>query len=150
MRTDSNLCRKESTVHWSAPNSLIRSYFQPCTNSTWRDESEAVAPIIWLDQTVDARKEEVFFPDLLITLRRHGLTEYSDEQICLFGHNFRWREQSVLPYFSSSNHSWWTTSATKNFANIRIFAVTIRCIHRFSTGTLSLGITLSYKLSLLM
>ena len=37
----------------------------------WRDENEAVAPIIWLYQTVDARKEGVFFPDLLITLRRH-------------------------------------------------------------------------------
>ena len=33
VRTDSNLCRKELTVHWSAPNSLIRSYLQPCTNS---------------------------------------------------------------------------------------------------------------------
>ena len=40
----------------------------------WGDESEAVAPIIWLYQTVDARKEEVFFPDLLITLRRHAST----------------------------------------------------------------------------
>ena len=38
----------------------------------WGDESEAVAPIIWLYQTVDARKGEVFFPDLLITLRRYG------------------------------------------------------------------------------
>ena len=71
VRTDSNLCRKELTVHWSAPNSLIRSYLQPCTNSMRGDESEAVAPIIWLYQTVDAQKEEVFFPDLLITLRRH-------------------------------------------------------------------------------
>ena len=35
MRTDSNLCRKELTVHWSAPNSLIRSYLQPCTKSMW-------------------------------------------------------------------------------------------------------------------
>ena len=35
MRTDSNLCRKQLTVHWSVPNSLIRSYFQPCTNSMW-------------------------------------------------------------------------------------------------------------------
>ena len=72
VRTDSNLCRKELTVHWSTPNSLIRFYLQPCTNSKWGDESEAVAPIIWLYQTVDARKEEVFFPDILITLRRHG------------------------------------------------------------------------------
>ena len=71
VRTDSNLCRKELTVHWIAPNSLSRSYLQPCTNSMWGDESEAVAPIIWLYQTVDAWKEEVFFPDLLITLRRH-------------------------------------------------------------------------------
>ena len=46
VRTDSNLCRKELTVHWSAPNSLIRSYLQPCTNSMWGDESEAMAPII--------------------------------------------------------------------------------------------------------
>ena len=38
------------------------------------EKSEAVAPIIWLYQTVDARKEEVFFPDLLITLRRHDKT----------------------------------------------------------------------------
>ena len=37
----------------------------------WGDESEAVAPIIWLYQTVDARKEEVFFTDLLITLRSY-------------------------------------------------------------------------------
>ena len=73
VRTDSNLCRKELTVHWITPNSLIRSYLQPCTNSMWGDESEAVAPIIWLYQTVDARKEEVFFPDLLITLRRHEI-----------------------------------------------------------------------------
>ena len=69
MRTDSNLCRKELTVHWGAPNSLIKSYLQPCTNSMWGDESEAVAPIIWLYQIVNAQKEEVFFPGLLITLR---------------------------------------------------------------------------------
>ena len=37
----------------------------------WVDESEAVAPIIWLYQTVDAQKEEVFFSDLLITLRSY-------------------------------------------------------------------------------
>ena len=37
----------------------------------WGDESEAVAPIIWLYQIVDAQKEEVFFPDLLITLRNY-------------------------------------------------------------------------------
>ena len=71
MRTDSNLCRKELMVHWSAPNSLIRSYLQPCTNSMWGDESEAVAPIIWLFQIVDAQKEEVCFPELLITLRSY-------------------------------------------------------------------------------
>ena len=38
----------------------------------WRDESEAVAPIIWLFQIVDAQKEEVFFPKLLITLRSYA------------------------------------------------------------------------------
>ena len=69
VRTDSNLCRKELTVHWSAPNSLIRSYHQPCTNSMWGDESAAMAPIIWLNQTVDAQNEEFSFPNLLITLR---------------------------------------------------------------------------------
>ena len=37
----------------------------------WGDESEAVAPIIWLYQIVDAQKEGVFFPDLLITLRSY-------------------------------------------------------------------------------
>ena len=59
MRTDSNLCRKELTVHWSVPNSLIRSYLQPCTNSMWGDESEVVAPITCLYQIVDAQNEEV-------------------------------------------------------------------------------------------
>ena len=73
VRTDSNLCRKELTVHWSAPNSLTRSYLQLCTNSMWGNESEGVAPIIWLYKTVDAQKEEVFSPDLLITLRRHDI-----------------------------------------------------------------------------
>ena len=72
VRTDSNLCRKEFMVHWSAPNSLIRSYLQPCTNSMWGDESEAMAPIVWLYQTVDAQKVEVSFPNLLITLRRYA------------------------------------------------------------------------------
>ena len=72
MRTDSNLCRKELTVPWSAPNSLIRSYLQPCTNTMWGDQGEAVAPIIWLYQTVDAQKEEVSFTDLLITLRSYA------------------------------------------------------------------------------
>ena len=46
VRSNSNLCWKELTVHWSAPNSLIRSYLQPCTNSMWGDESGAVALII--------------------------------------------------------------------------------------------------------
>ena len=45
----------------------------------WRDESEGVAPIIWLYQTVDAQKEEVFFPDLLITLGRYVISvDYAD------------------------------------------------------------------------
>ena len=72
VRTDSNLCRKELTVHWSTPNSLIRSLSPALYKHNVGDESEAVAPIIWLYQTVDVRKEEVFFPDLLITLQRHG------------------------------------------------------------------------------
>ena len=38
----------------------------------WGDESEAVAPIIWLYQIVDAQKEEVCFPELLITLRSYA------------------------------------------------------------------------------
>ena len=82
MGTDSNLCRKELMVHWSAPNSLIRSYLQPCTNSTWGDESEAVAPIIWLYQIVDAQKEEVCFPELLITLRSYVV--FTGESNCHF------------------------------------------------------------------
>ena len=42
----------------------------------WGDESEAVAPIIWLYQIVDAQKEEVVFPELLITLRSYGSMVY--------------------------------------------------------------------------
>ena len=38
----------------------------------WGDESEAVTPIIWLFQIVDAQKEEVFFPELLITVQSYG------------------------------------------------------------------------------
>ena len=60
-------------MHLSAPNSLIRSYLQPHINSMWGDESEDVAPIILLYQTVDAQKEEVSFPNLLITLGRYGM-----------------------------------------------------------------------------
>ena len=71
MRTDSNLCRKELTVHWSAPNSLSGLISSLVQNSMWGDESEAVAPIIWLYQIVDAQKEEVFFPDLLMTLQSY-------------------------------------------------------------------------------
>ena len=40
----------------------------------WGDESEAVAPIILLYQIVDAQKEEVFFPESLITLRSYDAT----------------------------------------------------------------------------
>ena len=40
----------------------------------WGDESEAVAPIIWLYQTVDAQKEEVSFSNLLITLHTYAIT----------------------------------------------------------------------------
>ena len=77
-----------SQVIFVAPNSLIRSYPQPYSiisiMSGWGgvgwgvgglipsltllcrgDESEAMAPIISLYQTVDAQKGEVFFPDLL-------------------------------------------------------------------------------------
>ena len=36
----------------------------------WGDESEAVAPIIWLYQIVDAQKEEVFFPEVSTELCR--------------------------------------------------------------------------------
>ena len=42
----------------------------------WGDESEAVAPIIWLYQIEDAQKEEVFFPELLITLRSYAFAPY--------------------------------------------------------------------------
>ena len=38
----------------------------------WGHESEAVAPIIWSYQSVDAQKEEVLFPELLIILRSYG------------------------------------------------------------------------------
>ena len=61
----------QQPVKERAPNSLIRSDLQSCTNSMWGDESEAVAPIIWLYQIVDAQEEEVFFPDLLITLQSY-------------------------------------------------------------------------------
>ena len=44
------------------------------------DESEAVAPIIWFYQTVDAQKEEVSFPNLLITLRRYGQVSKNQQQ----------------------------------------------------------------------
>ena len=40
----------------------------------WGYESEAVAPIIWLYQIVDAQKEVVFFPELLIILRSYEVS----------------------------------------------------------------------------
>ena len=42
----------------------------------WGNESEAMAPIIWLYQIVDAQKEEVFFPDLLITLQSYDSSSH--------------------------------------------------------------------------
>ena len=65
MRTDSNLCRKERLTPLSG---LLSSLVQTQCGG---DESEAVAPIIWLYQIVDAQKEEVFFPDLLIILQSY-------------------------------------------------------------------------------
>ena len=119
MRTDSNLCRKELTVHWSAPNSLIRSYLQPCTNSTWGDESEAVAPIIWLYQIVDAQKEEVCFPELLITLRSYvwKMTKPvriwgQRDSMWLSNHENR---SSSLQYMSQTNLVMTTSSKGKIF-----------------------------------
>ena len=114
MRTDSNLCRKELTVHWSAPNSLIRSYLQPCTNSMWGDESEAVAPIIWLFQIVDAQKEEVFFPKLLITVRSYGAVCWAH-----FMCHQKLRPTSVSHPFSFLNSSWGLTGE-KHYQKIAI------------------------------
>ena len=42
----------------------------------WGDESQAVTPIIWLYQIVDAHKEEVCFPKLLLTLRSYDLYSF--------------------------------------------------------------------------
>ena len=42
----------------------------------WGDENEAVAPIIWLYQIVDAQEEEIFFPDLLITLQSYVIIAF--------------------------------------------------------------------------
>ena len=102
MRTDSNLCRKELTVHWSAPNSLIRSYLQPCTNAMWGDESEAVAPIIWLYQIVDAQKEEVVFPELLITLRSYVTLKFDGWPWKMIGHHF-YTTSSFVHHFRAIN-----------------------------------------------
>ena len=67
MRTDSNLCRKERlTPLLGLLSSLVQTQW-----GGGGDESEAVAPIIWLYQIVDAQKEEVFFPDLLIILQSY-------------------------------------------------------------------------------
>ena len=125
VRTDSNLCRKELTVHWSAPNSLIRSYLQPCTNLMWEDESEAVAPIIWLYQTGDAQKEEVFFSDLLITLRRYALScplwrhsnDASPYQIGSF--------YALLQFFVHVYSNYYALSACLTLCNIHCFSVGI-------------------------
>ena len=57
----------------------------------WEDESEAVAPIIWLYQTVDAQKEEVFFPDLLITLRIYAMPAYAFYDTRRYCAQFRFR-----------------------------------------------------------
>ena len=54
-----------------SPPGLISSLVQTQCVCVCVDESEAVAPIIWLYQIVDAQKEEVFFPELLITLRSY-------------------------------------------------------------------------------
>ena len=63
-------CRgKSCTVHWGAPNSLLTSYFQPCTNSTW-----GIKGNLWLPfyRTADAKKGTILPPDLFIALRRYA------------------------------------------------------------------------------
>ena len=57
-------------MHWSVSNSLIRFYLQPCTNAEWGMKGNQ-----WLSlhQTVDAKKEKIFSPDLLIALRWYAV-----------------------------------------------------------------------------
>ena len=52
-------------------NSLIRSYLQPCTNAEWGMKG---IECLSLHQTVDAKKEKIFSPDLLIALRRYDIS----------------------------------------------------------------------------
>ena len=59
----------------------------------WGDEREAVAPIIWLYQAVDAQKEEVFFPDFLIALRRYGNTP---SEVGQMDRRTRWNQYTHL------------------------------------------------------
>ena len=77
----------------------------------WRDESEAVAPIIWLYQTVDDQKEEVFFPDLLITLRRHDhlQNEYVPHKI-YYSNEFL---QNLLKYLTYKTNAVYCFVASK-------------------------------------
>ena len=69
-------------------NSLIRSYLQPWTNTEWGMKGNQ-----WLSlhQTVDAKKEKIFSPDLLIAFRRYvysGFIEYSvHKSVFVAGHN---------------------------------------------------------------
>ena len=68
MRNDNSLWRKGLKVLSGAPNFLIRSYLQPCTQSMWRMKG-----ILWfsLSKTMNAKNGKIFSPDLLITLRIH-------------------------------------------------------------------------------
>ena len=120
----------------------------------WGDESEAVAPIIWLYPIVDAQKEKVFFPELLITLRSYAPMTHPaiSSQISAINTNRPFSTNSCLLFWNITkqcNHLktnmqlWITTLESSRFV---IFNVPVLCVIGTQTG-LSLCLLLHYHLT---
>ena len=72
-------------------------------------ESKAVAPIIWLYQIVDVQKEEVFFPDLLITLRSYDTFGIKLSKSCMRKHQRNFPAFRIMSGYDGYDgaHTWW-------------------------------------------
>ena len=95
----------------------------------WEDESEAVAPIIWLYQTVDAQKEEVFFPDLLLTLRRYGHVSHKVTAVVTHKHKVYATFETHAAVSSCHN----ATSRPSELDSIEFLIVLYGCIRELRT-----------------
>ena len=114
------------------------------------DESEAVAPIIWLYQTVDAQKEEVFFPDLLITLRRHvsqcmgkcGISKHTFEIPHKISYPYIERFFYTIEYVISIVLHFWISKSLRTYVHF-LNALSSMHVHEWSISAMTAHIRMA-------